>query len=87
VAVAGVGTESAALILTGYLADYLRPFVRAAGTGWALSFSRIGALSGPLMGGYIASLNVGPEWNFYIFAIVAAIAALATALIPNKPKA
>jgi AAHS family benzoate transporter-like MFS transporter len=87
VAVAGFGTVSASLILTGYLADYLRPFVRAAGTGWALSFSRIGALSGPLMGGYIASLNVGPEWNFYIFAIVAAIAALATALIPNKPKA
>jgi AAHS family benzoate transporter-like MFS transporter len=87
VAVAGFGTVSASLILTGYLADYLRPFVRAAGTGWALSFSRIGALSGPLMGGYIASLNVGPEWNFYIFAIVAASAALATALIPNKPKA
>ncbi|TCR91783.1 MFS transporter [Rhizobium sp. BK376] len=87
VAVAGFGTVSASLILTGYLADYLRPFVRASGTGWALSFSRIGALSGPLMGGYIASLNVGPEWNFYIFAIVAASAALATALIPNKPKA
>ncbi|MBB6484004.1 MFS transporter [Rhizobium lusitanum] len=84
VAIAGFGTVSASLILTGYLAAYLQPFVRAAGTGWALSFSRIGALSGPLMGGYIASLNVGPEWNFYVFAIIAAIAALATALIPNK---
>jgi MFS transporter, AAHS family, benzoate transport protein len=84
VAIAGFGTVSASLILTGYLADYLQPFVRAAGTGWGLSFSRIGALSGPLMGGYIASLNVGPEWNFYVFAVVAAIAALATALIPDK---
>jgi AAHS family benzoate transporter-like MFS transporter len=84
VAIAGFGTVSASLILTGYLADYLQPFVRAAGTGWALSFSRIGALSGPLMGGYIASLNVGPEWNFYVFAIVAAIAALATSLIPDR---
>jgi AAHS family benzoate transporter-like MFS transporter len=84
VAIAGFGTVSASLILTGYLADYLQPFVRAAGTGWALSFSRIGALSGPLMGGYIASLNVGPEWNFYVFAVVAAIAALATALIPDR---
>jgi len=84
VAIAGFGTVSASLILTGYLADYLAPFVRAAGTGWALSFARIGALIGPLLGGYIASLNVGPQWNFYVFAAVAAVAAVATALIPNK---
>jgi MFS transporter, AAHS family, benzoate transport protein len=84
VAIAGFGTVSASLILTGYLADYLAPFVRSAGTGWALSFARIGALTGPLLGGYIASLNAGPQWNFYIFAAVAAVAAVATALIPNK---
>jgi MFS transporter, AAHS family, benzoate transport protein len=86
VAIAGFGTVSASLILTGYLADYLAPFVRSAGTGWALSFARIGALTGPLVGGYIASLNNGPQWNFYAFAVVAAIAALATALIPPKLK-
>ncbi len=84
VAVAGFGTVSASLILTGYLAHYLKPFVRAAGTGWALSFARIGALLGPLIGGYIASIAVAPEWNFYVFAIIAAIAAGATALIPDK---
>jgi MFS transporter, AAHS family, benzoate transport protein len=84
VAIAGFGTVSASLILTGYLAEYLAPFVRSAGTGWALSFARIGALTGPLLGGYIASLNAGPQWNFYIFAAVAAVAAIATALIPKK---
>jgi MFS transporter, AAHS family, benzoate transport protein len=84
VAIAGFGTVSASLILTGYLTNYLQPFVRAAGTGWALSFARIGALTGPLVGGYIASLSVGPEWNFYAFAGVAAIAAVATMLIPQK---
>ena len=36
------------------------------------------------VGGTIASLAVGPEWNFYIFAAVAVIAASATALIPDK---
>jgi MFS transporter, AAHS family, benzoate transport protein len=85
VAIAGFGTVSASLILTGYLANYLAPFVRSAGTGWALSFARLGALCGPLLGGYIASINVDVKWNFYAFAAVAAIAALATALIPNKP--
>jgi len=84
VAIAGFGTVSASLILTGYLADYLAPFVRSAGTGFALSFARIGALLGPLVGGYIASLNVGPQLNFYVFAVIASIAAVATALIPNK---
>lgn len=84
VAIAGFGTVSASLILTGYLADYLAPFVRSAGTGFALSFARIGALLGPLLGGYIAGLAVGPQWNFYVFAAVAAIAAVATALIPKK---
>jgi AAHS family benzoate transporter-like MFS transporter len=84
VAIAGFGTVSASLILTGHLANYLAPFVRSAGTGWALSFARIGALLGPLLGGVIASLDVGPQWNFYVFAVVAAIAALATALIPKK---
>jgi AAHS family benzoate transporter-like MFS transporter len=84
VAIAGFGTVSASLILTGYLADYLAPFVRSAGTGWALSFARVGALIGPLLGGYIASLKVGPQWNFYVFAVVAAIAAVATVLIPKN---
>ena len=43
------------------------------------------ALCGPLLGGYIASINVDTRWNFYAFACVALIAAVATALIPNKP--
>jgi AAHS family benzoate transporter-like MFS transporter len=85
VAIAGFGTISAPLILTKYLADYLPPVVRAGGTGWALSFARIGALTGPLVGGYVASLGVDPDWNFYTFAAVAGVAALATALIPRRP--
>jgi len=87
VAIAGFGTVSASLIVTGYLANYLAPFARAAGTGWALSFARLGALCGPLLGGYIASINVDTKWNFYAFASVALVAAAATALIPTKPVA
>jgi AAHS family benzoate transporter-like MFS transporter len=86
VATAGFGTVSASLILTSYLGYYLAPFVRSAGIGWALSFARIGALIGPLLGGYIASLNVGAQWNFYAFSVAAAVAAVATLLIPKKTK-
>ncbi len=87
VAIAGFGTVSASLILTGFLAQRLDPTIRSAGTGFALSFSRIGALTGPLLGGFIASTNLAPEWNFYIFAAVAALAALATVLIPSSTRA
>ncbi len=83
VAIAGFGTVSASLILTGYLAQKLDPKIRSAGTGFALSFSRIGALTGPLVGGYIASINAAPQWNFYVFAGIAVIAAIATILIPS----
>ncbi|MBD8688735.1 MULTISPECIES: MFS transporter [unclassified Rhizobium] len=83
VAVAGFGTVSASLILTGFLAQRLDPTIRSAGIGFALSFSRIGALTGPLLGGLIASTSLAPAWNFYIFAAVAAVAALATMLIPS----
>ncbi|WP_019997442.1 MFS transporter [Aureimonas ureilytica] len=87
VAVAGFGSVSSSLILTGYLAQYLSPRVRAGGTGWALSFARIGAFCGPLLGGYVASLGVDTAWNFYAFALVGLIAALATAAIPARREA
>jgi AAHS family benzoate transporter-like MFS transporter len=83
VALAGFGIAST-VILTAYVGSYFNPLVRAASVGWALSFARIGALTGPLAGGYVASLGVAPEWNFYMFALVAAVAAAATALVPEK---
>ena len=53
----------------------------------SMPLDRLGALLGPLLGGTIASLNIGVEWNFYAFAVIAAVAAIATALIPAKPEA
>jgi len=84
VALAGFGTVAASLILTGFLAQRLSPEVRAAGTGWALSFSRLGALSGPLLGGALASTALPVAANFHVFAGVAVLAAVATALIPPE---
>jgi len=83
VALAGFGTVAASLILTGFLAQRLDPDIRAAGTGWALSFSRIGALWGPMRGGAIAAYDMPPAANFQVFAGIALVAALATAMIPT----
>ncbi len=84
VAFAGVGSISTSLVLTGYIADYYPAAQRGTATGWALSFARIGAISGPIIGGWIAATGVSFEFNFVFFAIVGAIAAVAVALIPPR---
>ncbi|MGM0931202.1 MAG: MFS transporter [Actinomycetota bacterium] len=84
VAFAGIGSISTSLVLTGYIADYYPAHVRATATGWALSFARIGAISGPLIGGWIGSAALPFEWNFIIFAGIAVLAAAAVAMIPKR---
>lgn len=84
VALAGVGSISTSLVLTGWVADYYPTYARATATGWALSFARIGAIMGPLIGGWIAAAQVSFEWNFIIFAMIGAVAALFILLIPTR---
>ncbi|MFY9677985.1 hypothetical protein [Glutamicibacter protophormiae] len=49
-----------------------------------MSFARIGAISGPIIGGWIAATGVSFEFNFIFFAVVGVIAAGAVALIPPR---
>lgn len=84
VALAGLGSISASLILTGHLAGWYPAQVRAAATGWGLSFSRFGAMAGPLLGGYVASAGLGVSANFIAFAAVGALAAIAVFLLPAR---
>ncbi len=87
VAISGIGSISTSLVLTAYITDYYPASVRATAAGWALSFARIGAILGPIMGGWLASLAIGVEWNFVAFALVAIVAAVAVSLVPKKPVA
>ncbi|WP_423126219.1 MFS transporter [Kocuria palustris] len=82
VALAGVGSISTSLVLTGWVADYYPSYARATATGWALSFARVGAITGPLIGGWIGSAQLAFQWNFIIFALFALVAAITIALIP-----
>jgi Arabinose efflux permease len=83
-ALAGLGSISASLILTGYLATWYPGSSRAAATGWALSFARIGAMSGPLFGAWIASSGLSLSWNFGAFALVCLLAMGMVLLLPRK---
>lgn len=87
VAISGVGSISTSLVLTAYITDYYPASVRATAAGWALSFARIGAIIGPILGGWLAAMAIGVEWNFVAFSLVAVLAAVAIALVPRKPAA
>lgn len=83
VALAGFGSIATALVLLGYIANYYAPHARASATGWAVGIGRFGAMAGPVLGGYIAGLNVNPVWNFVLFSTAAVLAALAVYITPT----
>ncbi|MFC4203022.1 MFS transporter [Candidimonas humi] len=84
IGVAGFGSISASLILTGLVADYYASWARASATGWALAFARVGAMCGPLLGGYLASMAIPPQWHFFVFAATAVLAFVLVMLVPPK---
>lgn len=82
VTLAGVGSVGVALVLLGYISNYYAAHARASATGWAVGVGRFGAITGPILGGYIAQAGIPLFWNFIIFAGAALIAALAVVCSP-----
>jgi AAHS family benzoate transporter-like MFS transporter len=71
------------MVQLGFIANYYRAHARASATGWAVGIGRFGAMAGPMVGAYLATLNVDVKWNFYAFAASALVAATAIALTRN----
>ncbi|MET9625918.1 aromatic acid/H+ symport family MFS transporter [Lentzea sp. NPDC006480] len=59
---------------------------RATGIGWAAGVGRLGAISGPLLGGALLSAGLAYPWGFYAFAVIAALGATAVGAIGLKAK-
>jgi MFS transporter, AAHS family, 4-hydroxybenzoate transporter len=55
----GCGISGAQLALFALAAGYYPPAIRATGLGWAAGISRVGAISGPLVGGWIIGQQFG----------------------------
>jgi MFS transporter, AAHS family, benzoate transport protein len=85
VAIAGIGAVSSAIMVTSYLSSYFPPEYRATAVGSCLSFSRFGAVSGPILGGFVAKWHLDISWNFKLFALAAILSALAITLVPRLP--
>lgn len=84
---AGIGVLGTQVLTYGLAANYYGTSARAAGVAWVAGFGRLGGIFGPLIGGLIISAGFGPASAFYLFAGVAVIGSICTALIPRSPAA
>ncbi|WP_219537572.1 MFS transporter, partial [Nonomuraea guangzhouensis] len=83
VAVAGLGSVGTQILVNGYVATHYPSSARATALGWSLGVGRLGAILGPLLGGWILGSGLGTEWNFYAFVLPALLGAIFIAAVPR----
>ena len=79
----GLGFIGSQVLTNAYIVTAYPEHLRGPAIGWALSIGRLGAIVGPLLGGVILSSGLSVQWNFYAFAIPAAVGVVATLLVPK----
>lgn len=75
--VAGATTIGTQILLYASVAQLYNLSVRSTGLGWASGVGRIGAIVGPTLGGVLLAQELPLQQNFLIFAVPAALSALA----------
>ena len=85
VLLAGVFVFSAQVLVYAYVGHVYPASARGTAMGAASGVGRLGAISGPLIGGWLLTAGVAYPWGFYIFAAVAAIGAVAVAAVTRTP--
>jgi AAHS family benzoate transporter-like MFS transporter len=82
IAIVGLGTSGTQTLIYGFVANYYRTNVRAAGVAWCAGFGRLGGIGGPMLGSLLISLGLPLDQIFYILAGLALLGALLTLLVP-----
>ncbi|QII00311.1 aromatic acid/H+ symport family MFS transporter [Rhodococcoides fascians A21d2] len=83
VAMLGMGTTGTQIIVAGWVATHFPESVRTGSIGFVLGIGRLGAILGPAIGGWITASALGYEWNYYSFAVFAAIGAASMLFMPR----
>ena len=76
VLLAGMFVFSAQVLVYAYVSHLYPAAARGTAMGAASGVGRLGAISGPLIGGVLLTAGLAYPWGFYIFAVVAAIGAV-----------
>jgi AAHS family benzoate transporter-like MFS transporter len=71
---------SAQVLVYAFTSANHPPQVRATALGWAAGVGRVGAITGPVIGGALPIAGYAFPWGAYVFAVVGALGALALAL-------
>lgn len=87
VAFAGLGSVGTQILINGFVATHYPQTSSATALGWSLGVGRLGAIAGPLIGGYVAALGTGYQINFYVFAAVALVGGVLITAVPPASRA
>jgi len=82
VAVVGLGTSGTQTLIYGFVANYYRTNVRAAGVAWCAGFGRLGGIGGPVLGSFLISSGLQLDSIFYLLAGIACFGAALTLTVP-----
>ena len=83
--IAGGATVGTMAVIHALAADFYPTRVRSTGVSFSAAMGRFGAISGPLFGGFLLTINLPFEQNFMVFSIPGIIGAIAIILF-NQPK-
>lgn len=86
VAIAGAASIGGQILLLAYMSQYYAPNIRATGLGMALGVGRLGAILGPILCGWLLSLNLPVQYNFIALAIPCMIAVFSVTAIYLRNK-
>jgi benzoate transport len=80
VLLAGMFVFSAQVLVYAYVSRAYPAAARATALGGSAGVGRIGAICGPLVGGWLLTAGIAYPWGFYVFAGVAALGAIAVSV-------
>ena len=87
VAVVGLGTSGTQTLIYGFVANYYRTNVRAAGVAWCAGFGRLGGIGGPMLGSFLISASIALDSIFYVLAGLGILGVVLTLLVPMSRSA
>lgn len=72
----GIFVFSSQVLIYAFTGENHPAQIRATAMGFSAGIGRLGAISGPLLGGILVSLNLAYPWGFFAFAAVGLLGAL-----------
>lgn len=84
VALSGLGIVGVGMVQLGYITHYYPTSIRASATGWAIGVGRLGAILGPIIGGYLVANTTNTDASFYLFSCAALVAAISIFFTPKN---